>query len=383
MSPERPHIAELAAVRSALAERGNPWQAAETRMSRLPEDWRAARLGVPAPTEDEIAERSGQPESMAAAARGAVGQSVSALGAPSASLPAAFDLRDVGGRSYVTGVRDQGGCGSCVAFGTLASMESTASYTRGAPGLSLNLSEAHLYFVHAKARGYTCASGSWPDDLYSDCVTKGVTFEDYFPYSDAGTGSVNADWPNRLAKAVGTANLTGNPAAIKQHIYSYGGVVACFVVYNDFFHYKTGVYKHTTEDVAGGHCVALIGWDDAAGCWIGKNSWGTGWGDGGFFRIAYGDSFMEDYPGTRPTVFGCTSVTLRAWLPAQRTLRLFTTANDANGLAYLENYGWAHLAGGAHTTTNKLAELTHARGTGHQVSPFINGSELSSVLVAD
>jgi len=81
MSPDRPHVAEIANVRSALAERGNPWQAAETRMSRLPEDWRAARLDVPAPTDDEIAERAGQPEAMAAAARGAVGQSVSAMGA--------------------------------------------------------------------------------------------------------------------------------------------------------------------------------------------------------------------------------------------------------------------------------------------------------------
>ena len=76
-------------------------------------------------------------------------------------------------------------------------------------------------------------------------------------------------------------------------------------------------------------------------------------------------------------------VHLRAWLPAQRALRLFATANDANGWAYLENYGWAHLAGGSHPTTNKLAELTHARSSGHPVSPFINGTELSSVLVAD
>jgi C1A family cysteine protease len=71
-----------------------------------------------------------------------------------------FDLRNIGGRSYVTPIKDQGGCGSCVAFGTVASIESTASYTRGAAALALNLSEAHLYFVHAKARGYTCATGS-------------------------------------------------------------------------------------------------------------------------------------------------------------------------------------------------------------------------------
>ncbi|RZS41080.1 C1A family cysteine protease [Herbihabitans rhizosphaerae] len=377
------NLPEIAAVRESLAELGHPWQAAETRMSRLPEEWRNARLGVPTPTDAEIAARTGQPDAMAAAAQSALGQQVSAAGAPGISLPASFDLRNVGGRNFVTPIRDQGGCGSCVSFGTLASMESTAAYTRGTPGMNLNLSEAHLYHVHAKARGYTCASGSWPDDLYGDCVTKGVTFEDYFPYNDNGSGTVNADWPNRLAKAVGLVNLTGNPAAMKQHIYSYGAIESCFVVYSDFMHYKTGVYKHTTNSVAGGHCVSLIGWDDAAGCWIGKNSWGTGWGENGFFRIAYGDSFIEDYPGDRATVFGCTGVNLRAWLPAQRTLRLFATANDANGWAYLEHYGWTHLAGGPNTTTNKLAELTHARGSGHAVTPFINGNELSTVQVHD
>jgi hypothetical protein len=67
MSPDRPHTAEIASVSASLAELGNPWQAAETRLSRLPEDWRAARLGVPVPTDEEIAERDGQPEVMAAA----------------------------------------------------------------------------------------------------------------------------------------------------------------------------------------------------------------------------------------------------------------------------------------------------------------------------
>jgi len=383
MTSERPYIAEIAAVREALADLGHPWQAAETRMSRLPAQWRAARLGVPTPTEEEIAAREGQPEGMAAAARSAFGQQVTAISAPGVSLPAAFDLRDVGGSNYVTPIKDQGGCGSCVAFGTVASMESTAGYTRGAPGLALDLSEAHLYFVHAKARGYTCATGSYPDDLYSDAVNKGVTFDDYFPYSDTGSGSLNADWPNRLANAVGLIDVTGNPPAIKQHIYSYGAVATCFVVYNDFFHYRSGVYRHTTDQVAGGHCVAIVGWDDTQGCWIAKNSWGPGWGDSGFFRIAYGDSFIEDLPGSRPSAFGCTSVNLRAWLPAQHCRRLYATANDANGWAYLENYGWAHLSGGPHTTANKLIELTHARGTGHLVSPFVASGELDTMLVHD
>ncbi|MBP2321240.1 C1A family cysteine protease [Kibdelosporangium banguiense] len=379
----RPHEPEIAAIRESLAALGDPWQAGETRISRLPDRLRRVRLGVPAPTEGELEARAGQPERMAAQALQAAGRPVVAATAPASSLPAVFDLRDVSGRDFVTSVRDQGNCGSCVSFGILAALETTAAYTRGAPGLNLDLSEAHLFHGHARERGYTCESGSWPDDLFHDSTAKGVTFEDYFPYQDNGSGSPNPDWPNRLAKAAGVTDLTGDPAAIKQHIFGYGAVATCFVVRDDFFHYRSGVYRATTTQGSGGHCVALIGWDDHEGCWLAKNSWGTGWGEDGYFRIAYGDCFIEDYPSSRPTVFGCTAVHLRAWLPAQRALRLFATANDANGWAYLENLGWTHLAGGPHSTTNKLAMLTHARASGHPVTPFINGNELSTVQVAD
>jgi C1A family cysteine protease len=379
----RPHEPEIAPIRDSLAALGDPWQAGETRLTRLPDRLRRLRLGVPAPAENDIAARAGQQARMAAAATEAVGQQVVAATAPAASLPETFDLRDVGGRDFVTPVRDQGECGASVSFAILAALETTAAYTRGAPGLNLDLSEAHLFHNHAKARGYTSQSGAWPDDLFDDAADKGVTFEDYFPYNEDGSGAPNADWPNRLAKAAGVTDLTGAPAAIKQHLFSYGPVAACMLVRADFPHYRGGVYRHTTEEILGGHCVALIGWDDRAGCWIAKNSWGTDWGENGFFRIAYGESFIEDYPGDRPTVFGCTAVHLRAWLPAQRALRLFATANDANGWAYLENLGWTHLSGGPHSTTNKLAMLTHARASGHPVTPFINGNELSTVQVAE
>jgi C1A family cysteine protease len=400
MTQDQPWAEELAQVRRVVAEGNHSWHVRETRMTRLPTPARVARLGVPAATEDDIAARAGQPEQMVSAARASRGRVVTP-GAPvlaaagiaanqatagrpaSVALPTAFDLRSIGGRSYVTAPKDQGGCGSCVAFGVVGSMESTAEYTRGAPGFEPDLSEAHLFYVHALARGYTCATGSWPDDLYNDAATLGITFENYFPYNAGGTGTLNDDWPNRLATATDVVDLTGDPARMKEHIYRYGAITTCLVIYSDFFSYGGGVYRHATEDVAGGHCVSLIGWDDDQGCWIGKNSWGTGWGERGFFRIGYGDSYIEDYPVDRPTVLGCTGVTVRAWLPAQRATALYASANDANGWAYLENFGWQHLSGGLSTTTNKLIELAHSRATGHPVTAFVDGGELRTLLAQD
>src|SRR5690606_6791640 len=72
-----------------------------------------------------------------------------------------------------------------------------------------------------------------------------------------------------------------------------GPLSACFEVYEDFFYYRSGVYRHTHGALAGGHCVSVIGYDDVNSCWICKNSWGAGWGDEGFFRIRYGECRLE------------------------------------------------------------------------------------------
>jgi C1A family cysteine protease len=73
-----------------------------------------------------------------------------------------------------------------------------------------------------------------------------------------------------------------------------GPQISGMAVYTDFFNYHRGVYKHVTGSLAGYHCINVIGYDDNEGCWICKNSWGTGWGEGGFFYIAYGECGIDN-----------------------------------------------------------------------------------------
>lgn len=379
MIPDHPCVAEIAAIRDSLAGLGDPWRCGETRLSRLSAGSRRNRLGVPGPSADEITARAGLAREMSDSALGAVGALVVAEHAPSPYLPAAFDLRDVGGRNYVTPVKDQGECGSCSAFGAVAAVESTAAYTRSAPSLGLDLSEAHAFFDLAAARNAILPDGTWPDELLQDFVSPGVTFEDCCPYSEDGSGALDPLWRSRLARAENVVDLSRDPVAIKRHIYGYGPVTACLVVFDDLFHYTGGVYRPTTAETSGGHCVALVGWDDTAGCWIAKNSWGAGWGEGGFLRIAYGEAYLEDYPDPRPTTLGCTGVSLRAWLPAQRALGLFTSAHDANGWVYLERFGWTRLSGDPHGITDKLAMLAFARASGSMLAPFVEDDKLSMI----
>jgi len=71
-------------------------------------------------------------------------------------------------------------------------------------------------------------------------------------------------------------------------------LTACFDVYEDFYHYTCGVYGHLTGGKEGSHCVCVVGYDDVGKYWICKNSWGTGWGSGGYFYIAYGQCGIDD-----------------------------------------------------------------------------------------
>ena len=70
----------------------------------------------------------------------------------------------------------------------------------------------------------------------------------------------------------------------KDYLTHHGPMIACLSVYDDFFSYGGGVYHHVTGNMAGGHCVLVVGYSQSQGCWICKNSWGTGWGEAGFFQ---------------------------------------------------------------------------------------------------
>lgn len=359
-----PRAINLQSLASALDDAGQPWQMSYTSITALEEDERRIRLGVEPRPDLEAS------EDVATAA--ATAAQADAVGAP-----ASFDVRNVNGVDYDTPVKDQGSCGSCVAFGTAASMETVFRYTKRTT-MPLDLSEAHLFYIHARSEGRTCGNGWWPERALTFAQSTGVTFEDYYPYTPGdqdGKTKINPDWQNRLAKAVGFANISGNPLLMKERIATYGSVVACFNVYQDFFSYRSGIYRHVSGDLAGGHCVVLIGYDDSQGCWIGRNSWGIGWGDGGYFKMAYGQCGIESFQTC--SVHG---VSLRAWLPNQALSGLYSGDQDANVYAYGAQRGWLHLDGASAVTSHAmLSQLTAAKALGRQVGIFEDNGNIKQI----
>lgn len=84
--------------------------------------------------------------------------------------------------------------------------------------------------------------------------------------------------------------------AIKREIMTNGPVQAGFTVYDDFCSYSDGVYQRTSDKVAGGHAVEIVGWsqDNHGDYWIVKNSWGDGWGMKGYFNIYVDQAEISD-----------------------------------------------------------------------------------------
>lgn len=359
-------------IRSALSQEGDPWEAGVTSMSTLASDEQQLRLGVKPPPGEasitEVAQRSKQTQTQIKA------QALAAVGAP-----VAYDLRNVGGSNFVTPITDQQSCGSCVAFGVVATVESRLRVQRGDPNLAVNLSEAQLFFCHGRARGANCDTGWWPQEAYDDFKAKGVVDEACYPYNLANRdcSGLCSNASERAIKITGYAALTSKPADIKTWVSTKGPVSACFVVYQDFFSYRSGVYKHVTGAQAGGHCVTIVGYNDNPGYWICKNSWGPSWGEQGFFRIAYGECGIDSWGN-----HGVDGIENTGWQNNKRVIGLWAINQDRNAWVYFDSIGWRKISADSDTVFyDMLSQLISAKAAARPVNFYEENNVIKQAYV--
>lgn len=77
---------------------------------------------------------------------------------------------------------------------------------------------------------------------------------------------------------------------MKNGIYQYGSVHGLIYLYEDILLYSGGIYQHVTGNFCGVHSIVYVGWGEENGVkyWVARNSWGTEWGENGFFRVIVG-----------------------------------------------------------------------------------------------
>jgi hypothetical protein len=269
-------IEEIKLIRNSIAEKHLSWTAGATSMSKLPSEIRKKYLGLVVPEgEVERIKTAIAEEDARAAAEGKV-----FISSPQ------WDWRSASGMDWTTPVKDQTGCGSCVAFATVALIESNLEIFKRDPYLNPNLSEADLFF---RGCGSCCGRGWYFVPALSYAQHSGVPDEACFPYDlSDGQSHPCPDRDKRIIKITGWRTIL-NASQAKEWISTRGPLMSGMSVYDDFFYYQKGVYRSVYGGYVGDHAICIVGYDDAGGYWICKNSWGPVWGEKGWFKIAYGD----------------------------------------------------------------------------------------------
>lgn len=91
----------------------------------------------------------------------------------------------------------------------------------------------------------------------------------------------------------GTSENGGSEENIKYDIYKWGPVISAMQIYPDFYAFnpKKDIYRwNRLGKPIGGHAIEITGWgvENNIPYWQIKNSWGSEWGDEGFFKIIRG-----------------------------------------------------------------------------------------------
>lgn len=208
-----------------------------------------------------------------------------AFAAPEAELPPAIDLR-----SKMPAVRNQGALGSCVGHGVRAAM----LFVNLKKGEKVDLSPLFIYWNGRAIEGTTNRdSGLMIRDGIKAVAKFGACQEADWPYIiakfrnkpldkaydggkvDAALSYYRVD--NRNVNELRLALASGFPIVFGATVYN--------AIYNVSKKNNVLPMPHANDRPIGGHCMALCGYSIEHNQFLAQNSWGTSWGDGGFFLI--------------------------------------------------------------------------------------------------
>lgn len=215
--------------------------------------------------------------------------------------PSTFDLRD---SNRVPEIRDQGQSGSCWDFSSIKSLESSIL-----PEVSKDFSENNLknHVSVYDPQGFDFADGG--NDLMAAAYFLRESgpvpekLDPYNPYSFVSPGNLPVEnLVSDVPMIPGRSDATDNEK-VKWGIVNLGCLYTTILFDNQYYNEETSSY-YNPEGTTPNHAISIIGWDDnypassfsdtpaGDGAFLCANSWGTNWGDEGFFYISYYDTLV-------------------------------------------------------------------------------------------
>lgn len=197
------------------------------------------------------------------------------------TIPDTADWRKEG---VITPVKDQGNCGSCWAFSTIAALEAMRGIEEGKV---MNMSEQELVDCATEWGNNGCGGGFMDNALRYVIDRKGVCSATDYPY--AGIDGVCRRTMCRGGMYAPIRNCVAFPVEREDYMASVvftRGPVVVAVDASGWFDYRGGVYSGGCSSEILNHGVLIVGY--GPDYWIIKNSWGPKWGEGGYIRLKRG-----------------------------------------------------------------------------------------------
>ncbi|MBU0488674.1 MAG: T9SS type A sorting domain-containing protein [Bacteroidetes bacterium] len=221
-----------------------------------------------------------------------------------------YDMRQT---AFLTDVKNQGSCGACWTFASIGSIE---SYLLKNGYGTFDLSEQNVRTCHGFTLNadLTCRGGNAKKAAAYCLRMSGPVEEVADPYNDDMYEVCN-EGITPILRLDQFRVFPDDQSVVKQAILDYGALYTS--MYWDVANYNSGDYTYYYNGVeSSSHAILIVGWVDTkvtaggTGAWIIKNSWGTSWGESGYFYLSYEDAVVlltsSAFPGFSEIVAGDT-----------------------------------------------------------------------------
>jgi C1A family cysteine protease len=193
-------------------------------------------------------------------------------------------------KGVVANIKNQASCGGCYAFSSMETLQALYHLKKGpasSPTSVINLSEQQVIDCSSGYKNQGC-SGGLMSYTFDYLKANSIMLEADYTYT-AKKGTCKYSSTKGQFKVTSYVNLPKNdPAALLEAVNSRPVSVALRASSSVFQLYKSGIIDSTSCGTTIDHAVVVIGYGTEGGkdYWLLKNSWGTTWGEQGFFRIA-------------------------------------------------------------------------------------------------